>query len=179
MRPTRDILYVSGEVISGDTLHVFVLHAPSRFSGKRPTIPYRMAVMQRLMQSVDSIRALHPHPKIIISGDFNDESRDKSLQYLAANGMTEISAGIKGTHGARGTYKYQGIWSSIDHILISGPTLPLYRGCLLNDLPFLLEKDELYGEVKPFRTYYGYKHIGGFSDHLPLVAWFQLEPMEM
>lgn len=179
MRPTRDILYVSGEVISGDTLHVFVLHAPSRFSGKRPTIPYRMAVMQRLMQSVDSIRALHPHPKIIISGDFNDESRDKSLQYLAANGMTEISAGIKGTHGARGTYKYQGIWSSIDHILISGSTLPLYRGCLLNDLPFLLEKDELYGEVKPFRTYYGYKHIGGFSDHLPLVAWFQLEPMEM
>ena len=93
--------------------------------------------------------------------------------------MTEISAGIKGTHGARGTYKYQGIWSSIDHILISGSMLPLYRGCLLNDLPFLLEKDELYGEVKPFRTYYGYKHIGGFSDHLPLVAWFQLEPMEM
>ena len=29
MRPTRDILYVSGEVISGDTLHVFVLRRAS------------------------------------------------------------------------------------------------------------------------------------------------------
>ena len=29
MRPTRDILYAKGEVLSGDTLHVFVLHAPS------------------------------------------------------------------------------------------------------------------------------------------------------
>ena len=32
-RPTRDILYVSGEVISGDTLHVFVVHAPLSATG--------------------------------------------------------------------------------------------------------------------------------------------------
>lgn len=30
MRPTRDILYVSGLLLGGDTLHVFVVHAPSR-----------------------------------------------------------------------------------------------------------------------------------------------------
>ena len=60
MRPTRDILYATGEVASGDTIHVFVLHAPSRFSGKNKTTPYRMQVMQRLMASVDSIRSIHP-----------------------------------------------------------------------------------------------------------------------
>ena len=30
MRPTRDILYVKGKYISGDTLHIFVVHAPSK-----------------------------------------------------------------------------------------------------------------------------------------------------
>lgn len=178
MRPTRDILYASGEVISGDTLHVFVLHAPSRFSGKRVTIPYRMAVMQRLKQSVDSIRSLHANPKIIVSGDFNDETKDRSIQYLMENGLTDVSAGVKGSNGAMGTYKYQGIWGSIDHILISGSLQSAFRGCVINDVPFVLEKDEKYGDVKPFRTYQGYKYLGGFSDHLPLVARFFFVPME-
>lgn len=35
MRSTRDILYVSGQIITGDTLHVFVVHAPSRAGGER------------------------------------------------------------------------------------------------------------------------------------------------
>jgi hypothetical protein len=36
-------------------------------------------------------------------------------------------------------------------------------------LPFLLEKDERYGGMKLFRTYYGYRYQGGFSDHLPVL----------
>ena len=48
MRPTRDILYVCGELINGDTLHVFVVHAPSRYGGERVTRPHRMAVANRL-----------------------------------------------------------------------------------------------------------------------------------
>ena len=32
-RPTRDILYVSGTMPEGDTLHVFVCHLPSRLGG--------------------------------------------------------------------------------------------------------------------------------------------------
>lgn len=179
MRPTRDILYASGEVISGDTLHVFVLHAPSRFSGKRVTIPYRMAVMKRLQQSIDSIRSLQANPMIVVSGDFNDETRDKSIQYLIGNGMRDVSAGVKGRNGAMGTYKYQGIWSSIDHILISNSMEPYFRNCFVNDIPFIIEKDERYTDVKPFRTYFGYRYQGGFSDHLPLVAYFFFKPMEI
>ena len=179
MRPTRDILYATGEVVSGDTLHVFVVHAPSRFSGKRPTIPYRMATMRRLMTSIDSIKSIHPDPKIIISGDFNDESEDKSVKYLTGNGLTEVSANVTGSNGANGTYKYQGEWSSIDHILISYGLKEHFRECFLNDMPFLLEKDERYGGKKPFRTFYGYKYLGGFSDHLPLVALFHFTAKEI
>ena len=72
MRPTRDILYVSGRVITGDTLHVFVVHAPSRYGGERVTRPYRQQVADRLMLSVDSLRSLSPDAQILIAGDFND-----------------------------------------------------------------------------------------------------------
>lgn len=175
MRPTRDILYASGEVANGDTLHVFVVHAPSRFSGKRATIPYRMAVAERLMQSVDSIRSIRPEAKIIISGDFNDETNDVSIQHLTDNGMTDISHKTTGKNGASGTYKYQGIWQSIDHILISNSMKALFKDCFINDLPFLLEDDKKFNGKKPFRTYQGYKYLGGFSDHLPLVATFNID----
>ena len=174
MRPTRDILYASGEIISGDTLHVFVVHAPSRFSGKRVTEPYRMTVMKRLMQSIDSIRSIRENPKIIVSGDFNDETKDKSIQYLISNRLTDISADAKGVNGAKGTYKYQGIWSSIDHILISGALKKDFTRCFINDQKFLIETDDRYNGTKPFRTYQGYKYLGGFSDHLPLVACFNI-----
>ncbi len=174
MRPTRDILYAQGEIISGDTLHVFVLHAPSRFSGKRVTKPYRMQVMQRLMSSVDSIRAIRSNPKIIISGDFNDEVKDASLIFLQENGLTDVSVGARGGNGAKGTYKYQGQWQSIDHILVSKSMLPLLSECVLNDSPFLLEEDTKFGGKKPYRTYNGYRYLGGFSDHLPLVARFNI-----
>lgn len=175
MRPTRDILYATGEVASGDTIHVFVLHAPSRFSGKSKTTPYRMQVMQRLMASVDSIRSIHPDPMIIVSGDFNDESKDKSIRFLEAGRLSEVSAGVKGSHGAKGTYKYQGMWQSIDHILVSHRMRERLKGCFVNDLPFLMESDEKFGGMKPFRTYNGYRYANGFSDHLPLVAQFELE----
>ena len=40
MRPTRDILYASGRLIGGDTLHVFVVHAPSRLGGEMASRPF-------------------------------------------------------------------------------------------------------------------------------------------
>ena len=80
MRPTRDILYACGETVSGDTLHVFVVHAPSRFGGERQTRPNRRIVGERLMASIDSIRSLHPQPRIIVAGDFNDGDNDPLLK---------------------------------------------------------------------------------------------------
>ena len=39
---------------------------------------------------------------------------------------------------------------------------------------FLLTEDKKYGGVQPFRTYYGMKYQGGYSDHLPVWADFRL-----
>ena len=75
--------------------------------------------------------------------------------------MTDVSYEVKGSNGAKGTYKYMGQWSSIDHILISEGMKPLFRRCIINDQSFLLEDDTKFNGKKPFRTYQGYKYLGG------------------
>ncbi|MBR5929621.1 MAG: endonuclease/exonuclease/phosphatase family protein [Prevotella sp.] len=173
-RPTRDILYVSGQLINGDTLHVFVVHAPSRFGGERSTRPHRLAVADRLMQSIDSIRTLSSKASIVVAGDFNDRYDSPALVKLCQHQLTNISQGVKGNHGAKGTYKYQGEWESIDHILVGGNILDAFQHCHIHDAPFLLEEDEQYGGAMPRRNYRGYKYNKGYSDHLPLVARFKI-----
>jgi len=46
------------------------------------------------------------------------------------------------------------------------------HGMQIFDAPFLLQDDEVWFGKKPFRTYYGAKYIGGFSDHLPVYSDF-------
>lgn len=170
MRPTRDILYVQGETVRGDTLHVFVVHAPSRFGGERQTRPNRRVVMERLLEAVSQLPA---HAKVIVAGDFNDYADSPSLLFLEENGLHNITAQAKGTHGADGTYRYQGRWQSIDHVLVSPALRDFVAQTFINDAPFLLEEDKKYGGVKPLRTFNGLRYQRGFSDHLPLVVCFQ------
>jgi len=174
MRPTRDILYVKGRTVTDDTLHVFVVHAPSRYGGERATRPYRMLVAERLCGAVDSLRRICPEPNIIIAGDFNDGHADSAVEYLCGRGLTDVADGAGGRNGARGTYKYRGRWSTIDHIFISKSVKKWFVDSRVNDEKFLLEDDRKYGGVQPKRSYTGYKYVGGYSDHLPLVARFML-----
>ena len=169
MRPTRDILYVQGETVGGDTLHVFVVHAPSRFGGEKVTRPNRRIVMERL---IGAIRLLPPDAKVIVAGDFNDYADSPSLLFLEEHGLHNVTKDVVGTHGAKGTYRYEGRWESIDHVLVSSALRDSVAQTYINDAPFLLEEDKKYGGVKPFRTYNGYRYQRGFSDHLPLVVRF-------
>lgn len=169
MRPTRDILYVKGRTVDNDTLHVFVVHAPSRSGGEVETEPFRLCVAEKLTSSLDSIRVISPNANIIVAGDFNDYNKNKSLKYIVSHTMTDVSAKAKGSHGAKGTYKYQGEWGSLDHIFLSPSLEKRLVNCYINDSEFLLCPDENYGGVQPFRNYQGYKWMNGFSDHLPLV----------
>ena len=171
MRPTRDILYVQGETMNADTLHLFVVHAPSRYGGERQTRPNRHVVMQRI---VDAIRLLPPEAKVIVVGDFNDYADSPSLQFLEHQALHNVTRHAVGTHGAKGTYRYEGQWQSIDHVLVSAALRDSVAHAYVNDAPFLLEEDNKYGGVKPFRTYNGYRYQRGFSDHLPLVVRFRL-----
>lgn len=172
MKPTRDILYACGVVPSGDTLHVFVVHASSRSGGEGRTRPFRMHVAQTLCRAVDSVRATSADASILIAGDFNDYSGDASIRHLVAHGLTEVSAHAVGRNGAKGTYCYQGEWGSLDHVFASGPVALGFKESYVFDPLWLLEADEKYNGVKPRRNYAGPSYKNGYSDHLPLIARF-------
>lgn len=172
MRPTRDILYASGVIASGDTLHVIVVHLPSRRGGERHSRPFRMAAADRVAAVADSVYNVSKDAKIIIAGDFNDYANSASVRMLCGKRLKDISAEATGRNGAKGTYRYQGEWGSLDHILVSESLARNVVDCYINDAPFLVEPDEKYGGVKPRRNYLGPRYQNGFSDHLPLVATF-------
>lgn len=174
MRPTRDILYASGIIASGDTLHVVVAHLPSRRGGERQSRPFRIAAASKVAEVIDSIyNNVSKDAKIIIAGDFNDYSQSASVRLLCSNRMKDISEKATGHNGAKGTYRYQGEWGSLDHILVSESLAAGVDNCYIYDAPFLIEPDDKYGGVKPRRNYLGPRYLNGFSDHLPLVATFE------
>lgn len=187
-RPTRDILHVSGLVITKDTLDVFVCHLPSRSGGAKVSEPYRIYVARKLRHLSDSILSVRTHPQVIIMGDFNDYPHSKSIaEVLEAvappphplpHKLYHLLARRAKQRGF-GSYKYQGEWNLLDHLIVSGTLLDPSRRFFTSEkhanvaqLPFLLEEDEKYGGVKPFRTYYGMRYQGGISDHLPIYADF-------
>ena len=175
MRPTRDILYVAGRIVTDDTLHVFVVHAPSRYGGERLSRPYRLQVAAALCQTVDSILLLSPQASVIVAGDFNDEPTSPVLEQIYRHQLHNVTAMACGQHGAQGTYRYQGDWSRIDHVLVSTPMLDKVASAAINDAPFLTEDESRYGGRRPRRTYNGYRYQPGYSDHLPLIVRFRFD----
>ena len=173
MRPTRDILYACGKLKSGDTLHVFVVHAPSRRGGEKASRPFRLQTADRLIQSLDSIRAIEPEANILITGDFNDYQDSPALQRLYQHDLKNITKNAHGQYGVQGTYRYKGEWNSLDHIIISPSIYNKVEKAYVHSPKFLLEEDKFYGGYLPRRTYKGMKYQKkGYSDHLPLVAQF-------
>ena len=170
MRPTRDILYACGEIASGDTLHVFVVHLPSRYGGERYSRPFRKVVADRLCQSLDSIHGLNPEARVLIAGDFNDDADSPVLQQIGRHGLYNLTKDARGENGVKGTYRYRGEWESIDHILSSRVLYNKVDTAFIHSPAFLLEDEKLYGGYRPRRTYNGMRYQPGYSDHLPLVV---------
>jgi len=171
MRPTRNILYVKGETQRGDTLHVFVVHAPSRYGGELETRPHRQQVISTMRETLDTLQLRN----VIVTGDFNDYAESASIQSLTRLGLVNVSSQAKGAGGrAHGTYRYRGEWHSLDHILLSPALAERTDSIYINDATFLLEPENTYGGWKPRRTYNGYKYQRGYSDHLPLVLRLNL-----
>ena len=167
--PTRDILHCCGMLGNKDTLDLLICHMPSRFGGA-DSQKARKYAFAKLRHAIDSLSAIG-RKNIMLMGDFNAnaEETEKSLANKVLTNL--ISAELKNT----GSYKYHGRWETIDLIFVSSdltkqtrPTHVAKHGIF--SAPFLLERDDKYLGIKPFRTYYGMKYIGGFSDHLPVYA---------
>ncbi len=170
MRPTRDILYVQGLIITGDTLHVYVVHAPSRYGGEKETRSYRMKVAEMISQHIQ----MHHQENVIVTGDFNDYFDDASLKYLEESSLVNVTKNTKGICGeAKGTYRYQGEWRSLDHFFCTKKMANNVETTYINDNAFLLDEDSRFGGKRPLRSYNGVRFQKGFSDHLPLIVKFK------
>lgn len=195
-RPTRDLLHVSGLLTTGDTLDVFVCHFPSRSGGAKASEPYRLHAARIVRTEADSLLKARRHPLLVILGDFNDYPSNKSIQEVlgavspppiatAAINPSALYHLLARSAKSRnfGSYKYQGEWGLLDHLIVSGTLLNTSSHLFTSEekaavarLPFLLTKDEKYGGDEPFRTYKGMKYQGGISDHLPVYTDFTLTP---
>ena len=194
---SRDILYAKfvtvevPELVEGpthivDTLHVFVNHWPSRYSGELETVGSRSCSAAILRAKVDSIVAAAPEgyqPKVIMMGDLNDCPTDPSVyDVLRARHPSEMEEGcffnLFGKNeglGFEGTLKHQTDWQIFDQIIVTPGLYGEREGLHYKEgsarifhADFMLEDDETYHGKKLFRTYIGPRYFGGFSDHLPV-----------
>lgn len=163
LSPTRDILYVEGRTTTGDTLHVFVCHLPSKTGGMKNTGKLRNLAAQTLRGGVDSLLAINSQARIIVMGDFNATPREPVFKKLIPPLRETLPTSRRELNRPIGTYKFQGLWSYLDHILVSPNILTLGQAHEAR-LPHLLNE-----EGAPFRAFRGPSYIGGISDHLPLV----------
>ncbi|MCY1721347.1 endonuclease [Prolixibacteraceae bacterium Z1-6] len=189
MMNSREILYVSGVMGGVDTIHVFVNHWPSRYSGVMETRELRKEAASLLHAKIELVLKNTPDAKIIVLGDFNDQPNDDSIEKclqaqavtteLVSHELYNLSEDWEAN--GQGTLKYQSQWFVFDQVIVSGAMLVAKEGlyaqpewATICKLPYLLESDEKYGGFKPKRTYTGYKYNGGFSDHLPVLLKLQV-----
>ena len=185
-RPTRDILYVRGVLFGSDTLHYFINHWPSRYTGATHTAPLRQRAATVLKEHVRAFRSEHPNARIIITGDFNDGPADESLRILCeANGSATALTNIS-QYDRPGTHKFQGEWNTFDQFIVSRNLLDATHAVQVKDQraraygpSWLLEEDKAHLGYQPYRTYVGYQYQGGFSDHLPVYLQLRKKSAEV
>ena len=178
---TRDILYMKGIAKkSGDTLHIFANHWPSRYGGYAATENLRCRAASVLRAQVDSIFASEPDARILCIGDFNDNPDNMSVnEFLKAR--TDFGAVQSGElynvahylwhKKDLWSYWYQGSGDFLDQVIASGALLGdkgLHFG--LDDVEPLQDNFLRNDGGGIYRTYQGPVYKGGFSDHLPVVV---------
>jgi hypothetical protein len=180
---TRDILYVEGLVHQEDTLHFYICHFPSRRGGEAISEPKRIHVASIVRNHIDSIFQVKPHAKIIVTGDFNDEPANNSMQVTlrAKDNPQQMKEGdlynmmFPMYKKGYGSYKFQTSWNMLDQFAVSASLLDSASSVFTRPSATAIFKpdwlevaDDLNPGTKPFRTYNGPNYLGGYSDHFPV-----------
>ncbi len=176
---SRDLFHVTGQLDDGETLHIFVNHWPSRRGGLKASEPKRTFVAGKLRQMIDKVQADDKDARIIIMGDFNDETDNKSitkvLKAVAKDSDTPnelVNCFAAQDAKDEGSYNYRGTWNMLDQIILSdnffdSNSALQYESSTIFKEDFIMYKDSRNGP-SPSRTYGGPNYYGGFSDHLPV-----------
>lgn len=181
---TRDALYAETRLKSGEKLHLFVNHWPSRRSGPEK----RIHVGGMLRAKINEITAADPGANILVMGDLNDEWHDESVQdALGANGEHEtlvegqlVNLLAPAARNGRGTINYRCKWQVFDHMIVSQSLMDdASLECKGKTAGIFAEEWMTYhsGSCQddlPSKYSGGNKFYGGYSDHFPVYVDLEL-----
>ncbi len=160
---TREILYA--KVALPDTVHIFVNHWPSKYSGAKASEARRQAVCTALLHKLDSLHRSDSAAAVLLMGDFNATPKEPSVMRLTTEGGLKNITPKKG-----GTIRFKGKWEMIDQMLASPAAAQKIGPAEIFKPAFLLEDDKSFMGEKPRRTNVGPRYNAGASDHLPIIA---------
>lgn len=164
-------------------IDVFVVHAPSRRGGVRPTTAKRSEVIEKIQRIIAKTKKSHKDSRIIVMGDFNDNPSSIPIKKVLQARKIEPKDSIFDSmqlynlaypieREGGGTHCYSGRLWTPDQIIVSGN--------LLNEIPQkriqIFKHSELWNAKRKImnRTYTGNFYKGGYSDHLPVFIDIKL-----
>ena len=185
---TRDLVVMWG-TIEGEPFYFLVSHWPSRLGGKEASQFKRDACAKQIREIKDSLLQANPATKVVVMGDFNDDSTDASLvKVMGAKGkVKELETGdffnpyVQMLKAGLGTLAYQDSWNLFDNIcvtenLVNGTygKLRLMKGKKfygnIFTRPYMLQQEGQY-KGYPLRTFVTNNFQNGFSDHFPVYIY--------
>lgn len=183
---TRKIV-VAGFIAGKSEFHLVLNHWPSRAFDAAWSEPKRLAAAGVARHVVDSLRTRDPMADIMVMGDFNDESDDRSLtdvlgavtdaEKFKADPAKQLLNCWYNQDARTGSYSFRGKWQRIDHILLSAGMTDKKGvwvepdGFRCFSIPNMLDRKG----KKTWATYEKRKYKGGYSDHLPLLLRVECE----
>ncbi len=181
---TRDILLVTG-FLDGEEINVLVNHWPSRSGGEKKSSPFREAAGRLAKKTMDSIYKINPTAKIILMGDLNDGSYNKSVKVALEAKLKKSEVQQFGLFNpfeqmfkdGNSTLFYRDSGDIFDQIMVSETlikedrsTYQYWKAGIYNK-PFMIEK---FGRYAGYPLRHSENEIG-YSDHFPVYIYLVKE----
>ncbi len=181
---TRDILLVTG-FLDGEEVNVLVNHWPSRSGGEKKSSPFREAAGRLARKTMDSIYKVNPKAKIILMGDLNDGSYNKSVKVGVGAKLKKSEVQQFGVFNpfeqmfkdGNATLFYRDSGDIFDQIMVSETLIKedfssyQYWKAGIYNKPFMIQK---FGRYAGYPLRHSENEIG-YSDHFPVYIYLVKE----
>ncbi len=181
---TRDILLVTG-FLDGEEINIMVNHWPSRSGGEKKSSPFREAAGKLAKKTMDSIYKVNPNAKIILMGDLNDGTYNKSVKVGIGAKLKKSEVQPFGIYNpfeqmykdGNATLFYRDSGDIFDQIMVSETlikedrsTYQYWKAGIFNKR-FMIEK---FGRYAGYPLRHSENEIG-YSDHFPVYIYLVKE----
>ena len=178
---TRDQLLVTG-LLDGEEINVIVDHWPSRLGGEKKSSRLREAAGALTRKIMDSIYKINPKAKIIVLGDLNDGTLNRSVKVaLGAKGKKSELTKSSDIYNpfeemakkGNATLFYRDAGDVFDHIMVTEPFINCdyssfhYWKAGIWNKPFMVQTT---GQYKGYPLRHSANEVG-FSDHFPVYIY--------